>query len=736
MTDKPPEDPSGGAGKDDDGSTTEPAKEPATTALDEPEWRTTPFDTPSPSSPSLPAVPRELAPQPDEPEWRSTPFDVATPSSPAIPVLPQDAIDPAPAIEPATEPDEAALAVAPIDTVTDAVAETATPTEAAPVEAAASETAASEATPFVEDAPVEDAPVEAAPIEAAAFETAPLVEPEPLPGLASESIAVQASASVAPEPPIPPPMTRTPMPPAPVIAMIGVKSIAIVMAVVGAAALAIRSGTVSIAHFGELTIASAFATGLFAAASTAILLRSRAKSRAALIVKRPRLVVDLPAAHPGVHELPPIIQRVLVASVFACLGLATFTSDATARIASVPDDLTRPSRAAYCLDDEPKPEHEASDPVAPPPPPVDQAGCALVKRAYQLGYAKTLGSCAPSPAVAAAKPKDETKPEEEACDRRELDEPFLHYTWRRVVETAQGASPIDAAQNRADDISTRIGYLEDLLADVKHSITGTPHASHHIFVSLPDPHPKSSLSEFTGEEPCTALFEDLPLWPVWSADAPKGAIVEHVLGQLLFATRFGSPASCSDYTLHWDAPADACARIAKDARGFLEEHDALEPMRAVLDRRRRQAALHTLMLELEHKSTLPEPPPASHVASVGCFSVGSASSSSGSTIDIDGETLLLRAATTPATTSLDVYTDLARMLAGATTTVRPATSEPLLDDAEFPLASLEPYLAIDPFTIRTALGAAELVEVYPFDRHLHAFVEGFRRVYFAQRGRL
>jgi hypothetical protein len=29
-----------------------------------------------------------------------------------------------------------------------------------------------------------------------------------------------------------------------------------------------------------------------------------------------------------------------------------------------------------------------------------------------------------------------------------------------------------------------------------------------------------------------------------------------------------------------------------------------------------------------------------------------------------------------------------------------------------------------------------LARVYPLDRHLHAFVEAFRRVYFAQRGRL
>jgi hypothetical protein len=185
---------------------------------------------------------------------------------------------------------------------------------------------------------------------------------------------------------------------------------------------------------------------------------------------------------------------------------------------------------------------------------------------------------------------------------------------------------------------------------------------------------------------------------------------------------------------------------------------------------------------------MPAPPPASYVASVACLVVGGAVATSGRSITLDGETLQVREGHIPAITPtgagpLDLYAQLARMLAGASPPPRVAASapadmapgntadstapgdttgntapgdtapgdatsarqivEPLVIDAatvaDFPLAALEPLTAHDPFTspdVRAQLVNPTLVEVYPFDRHLHAFVEAFRRMYFAQRGRL
>lgn len=65
-------------------------------------------------------------------------------------------------------------------------------------------------------------------------------------------------------------------------------------------------------------------------------------------------------------------------------------------------------------------------------------------------------------------------------------------------------------------------------------------------------------------------------------------------------------------------------------------------------------------------------------------------------------------------------------------------------DGTFMLVELEPLVDSDPFArtgpaapaLNTALARADLVEVYPFARHLHDFIDGFRRIYLPQRGRL
>src|SRR4029077_3294734 len=143
--------------------------------------------------------------------------------------------------------------------------------------------------------------------------------------------------------------------------------------------------------------------------------------------------------------------------------------------------------------------------------------------------------------------------------------------------------PVDAAGHRIDDVRAHLDVVDGLLADAHHAITGSPHAAHHLWVTLPDPHPRRLSERFTGTPRCSQRFADLPLWPRW-AEGARAELVEHVLGQLLFATRFGSTASCSDYAIHWDAPADACARLVADPAGFLAREGALSSVRAALDR--------------------------------------------------------------------------------------------------------------------------------------------------------
>src|SRR5262245_31010393 len=83
-------------------------------------------------------------------------------------------------------------------------------------------------------------------------------------------------------------------------------------------------------------------------------------------------------------DVPPVVQRLLYIAIFSCIGLVTVTNRAVALLREVPARFDRPSRD-YCAP--PEVARPAETALAP--------GCKLVQRAYKLGYAKDLGSCAP-----------------------------------------------------------------------------------------------------------------------------------------------------------------------------------------------------------------------------------------------------------------------------------------------------------------------------------------------------
>ncbi len=520
--------------------------------------------------------------------------------------------------------------------------------------------------------------------------------------------------------------------------MIGLKSIsaiAIAALLVGIGAAKGALGATYLAHQSALSWLAVALVATLALGLVGIGWRFDVRSRAALALRRTGPVVVEGRAP---RELPGAIQRVLVLAGFASIALAGLGNHAAARMIELRTELAKPSPSTYCL------PHEAAAPAAQAPeaPPVDQAGCALVKRAFALGYAKSLGSCAPTTIIpVAAAPV--AKPE--VCTRRQLDEPYLHYAFRRIAGAAAAATsvdPLDAAEHRIDDVRAHLDYLDGLLADVHHAITGSPHAAHHLWVSLPDPHPGKLSERFTGAPRCSQRYADLPLWPRWRDDQ-RAELVEHVLGQLLFATRFGSTASCSDYTIHWDAPPDACAKLVADPQGFLDRDGALTSVRAVLDRRRRQIQIGELE-QLLGRTPPPAPPPVQAVISLQCLAIDHAGSPTAATVKLDGDELTVRdlhvaAVRTTADGPIDVYLALAALLAGTDVPrarqAPPAAPAPAGED--FALTRLDPLADADPFSgARWPLERPELVDVFPFERHLHAFVDAFRRRYLAQRGRL
>jgi hypothetical protein len=517
--------------------------------------------------------------------------------------------------------------------------------------------------------------------------------------------------------------------------MIGLKTISAVVIAAVLVAIAAARGALSPSYLGALSGAAWFAIGAVASLACALVgvgWRFGVPSRGAVALRDRRL--SLVEEADGARELPGAVQRALVLAGMVAIALGALGNHAAARIVQVPEQIGEPSPSAYCLPHVEAPA--AAAPVAPPPPPPDQAGCALVRRAVQLGYAKSLGSCAPKQAVAAPAAAAAKR---EVCVRRHLDEPYLHYAYRRLAE-AFGAigstAPSTAISRRTDDIRAHLDHARDLLADVNHAITGTPHASHHLWVNLPDPHPTTIGERFTGAPRCSTRFADLPLWPTIT---DRSRLVEHVLGQLLFASRFGTTASCNDYTIHWGAPADACAQLVKDPAKFLARDGALADVRDVLDRRRRQLAIIELDKTLGRKPLAP-PPPVSAIASLQCLAVDHAGAATGTTVSLDGESIAVReihvaAIRTDADGPIDVYLAIAALLAG---TDRPAPTAPgKLDSNRFLLLHADELRDLDPFAgARWPLADPELVAVFPFEHHIHAFVDAFRRLYLPQRGRL
>ena len=528
--------------------------------------------------------------------------------------------------------------------------------------------------------------------------------------------------------------------------MIGLKTISSIAVSVLLIAIAALRGALGLDHLAHLSAGACFMIGLIASLTLGLVAagwRPELRSRTALSLDgvRPRIIED---ATP--RELPGAIQRVLLFAGFASIALLALSNHAAAKISKLPTEMTAPSPSQFCLPQKPIDKAEPS----PLLPVVDQPGCALVRRAFKLGYAKTLGACAPRQATAVA-PAPVTR--HELCTRRQLDEPLLHYGYRRVsgaFGTVTSVDPVHAVEHRVSELRTHVDYLDSLLADVHHAISGTPHAAHHLWVNLPDPHPGSWRDHFTGAPRCSTRYANLPLWPTWS-EADGARVVEHVLGHLLFATRFGTTASCNDYVIHWDAPIDACERLATDPVRFLDREGALDSVRAVLDRRHRLLEVAQLAKALGREPPA-APPAASSIVSLQCFILDPlvarspiAGGPSGKQLEIDGDEIGLRESHIGAIRPtgdgpLDIYIQLASLLGGPDTTIVAPQAVLLPEDIagdNFRLTRLDPLADADPFRgARWPLGRPELVAIYPFERHLHAFIETFRRRYLAQRGRL
>lgn len=589
--------------------------------------------------------------------------------------------------------------------------------------------------------------------------------------------------------------------------IVGVKSLVIAVLCALSVGVPVATGALGAESIGKLTIAACLLLGVLTSLTVGLLGSGGGLWRPGsdgVDLLRGKLV----SARGGeVRELPGWLLRLMLGASFLAIAATVLGNHGIVRLrdelggARPPSGRCKPPEAASAV------EEEDDEPEQPPPPPVDQAGCALVRRAYQLGYAKTLGTCAPQqPVIVKAKPK--LVEPIEPCTRRHLDEPFLHYAWRRWTEAAdwaKGVRPVQGSREQAAEMRTKLGYFRSLTASSGHALTSVPHAAHHLWIAMPDPAPPSALMSTLGAHDCEARFVDVPLWRRF-APGEESKLVQHALGQLLFSSRFGTTTSCANYQIHWGASADACDRLLSDPEAFLREHGGWDEVAGVLDRRRRQLELRTLAQTLGRAHLPQEPPPAAAVVSLSCMRVDGAVAKAevtGRVAELAGQKLGVRQLRVPRVATdgegpLELVAQLAKLLAGAPPTsmtaieeladlapppdeeaggdaaaagqggapgtvaaAPPATQPPptspapppspsraavtltpqqraeLLGGPGFSLARLEAIEGTDPFAgERWPLQRPDLIEVYPFQRVLFAFIDDFRRSYHAQRGRL
>jgi hypothetical protein len=537
--------------------------------------------------------------------------------------------------------------------------------------------------------------------------------------------------------------------------VIGAKSLA---ALAAAAAAAART-RLELGYLESLSVASCIAIGLVAALAAALVAvgwRPGEPSRAGLGLRGPRM------RGPGdarVRELPASLQHALFLVAFSCAGLTVFSNEASARLTRVPAELVQPPLSGTCP--EPKPAPIAAAPAPPPEVP----GCALIKRAYQLGYATSLGSCAPgapaSQPVAAAPPAP--------CALRQRDEPILHFGWRRLVERTDSlgeAHPVDTVRRGLQSMRLKLDHIGALVAHQRHAVAATRHASHHIWLNLPAPAREPGLLARIAPPRCAERYERAA--SLWPAAKRASALVEEVIGQLLFAPGFAvAPAQCDDYVLHWGASAAACRDLIADPAGFLAAAGALDPIRDVLDRRRRQLELGELDRALARRPTVPAPPGVRALVSLQCFTVDPSAPGPairGREIALDGESISVRELRIPSVTvggagPIEVYDQVARLLAGSSligpepggpgepssdrlmpvdraAPGRGGIAEPVVETRPgYLLTGLDPLRDADPFAgARWLLDRPDWIEIFPFHRHLHRFVDSFRQRYRAERG--
>ena len=550
----------------------------------------------------------------------------------------------------------------------------------------------------------------------------------------------------------------------------GAKTITALTLLIASASTAALFGRLRADYLAQLDLWAGFAVGVFA------VLAANAVFHFARLGERSEHHLRIgPGGSPRVEHADPFgrdqrseslaqrrirsgLMRLIYIAIFLQIGLVTIDNRGVALLASL-SRMLEPSRHGYCLEDAPP---KAEDPRL--------AGCGLLRRAYKLGYADDLGPCAPR----------EQETVDTVCDRRQLDEPYLHYAWRLLNARRSDLVPdaVSGVRTAFGKLEAQRDHLADLLLNQHDSITQAPRSSHHLFTNLPPPRAGAvrRLVEAIDVAACDERTVNMAhLLDVRDDPRASSLIIEHAMGQLLFNPAYPTVvASCREYTIHWGSSADACDDLVANPHAMLERSGVLGEVEAVVDRHARARLAWRLAKDSGRAPSPPRPPDVSRIVSFQCLTVartepgpnghrppppiervaGTRPAVEDRTAVVRGHRFSVRHLRIPAFDAevrdqIRVFKHLSRLLAPAFTYGKLQSEESLADaDAgraaqmRFSrpsdlLTKLELLRETDIFIGHQWLDRRpDLLAVYPYHVHLTNFVEAFRRHYQHARSRL
>lgn len=271
---------------------------------------------------------------------------------------------------------------------------------------------------------------------------------------------------------------------------------------------------------------------------------------------------------------------------FAIFYINAFTiNDRTLMLLGDVGKQFEPSASEYCIQAEKKKKK------------VDKPGCELVLRAAKMGLSDKLGDCKPEE-------DEEENASGEVCKLRQLDEPSLHYTIRKLIKKLVNIASIPfikIIQTFRATFKEQVNELELLGHHQGLVMNATPRASHHILTNLPPPRGRwlHEIYNFLFPGDCVDRYAELPNILPEEADTLSHKF-EFVVAHLLFTSSHNAPAGyCREYQIHWDQEPDICSKIVEDPITGLEQAGAKKHFDLLLHRQQVMEKMDLLAKRIE-----------------------------------------------------------------------------------------------------------------------------------------